>query len=170
MSVILDLAQRLQDTSIGTALAESRYAFPALEGFHLIGLSLSVGLIAIIDLRLVGLALRDLPVVQVLRQLRPWVLAGFALTFLSGSILFTSEAATVIQSPAFPLKFLFILLAGLNALYFELTLKRRLDGGGQDLPAEAAALPWVRRSGWASLVLWGLVIASGRLIPYIPHY
>lgn len=167
MSLIYEFAQQLQDTSFGTALAESRYAFPIIEGFHLIGLSLSVGLIGLIDLRLVGWLLRDVPRVEVLRSLRPWVLAGFALTFLSGSLLFSAEATTVLDSPVVPFKFLFIVLAGANALYFELKLKRLETGEGDALEQKHAAL--FRTAGLASLGLWALVVTTGRLIPYIPH-
>ena len=166
MSLLLELAQRLQDTPLATSLAQSRYEFPVLEGFHLIGLSLSVGLIALIDLRLAGRFLRDIPVVDVLRQLRPWVLAGFVLTFLSGSLLFASEAVTVLSSPAFPFKLLFILLAGLNALYFEVRLARSAaPAAGVDIGARLAGT-----AGGLSLGLWFLVVASGRLIPYVTSW
>jgi energy-coupling factor transporter transmembrane protein EcfT len=167
MPLALELAQHLQDTSFGTALAESRYVFPIIEGFHLIGLSLSVGLIALIDLRLVGAFLAKIPLEEVLRSLRPWVLWGFALTFVSGATLFTSEATTVITSPVFPYKVVFVALAGLNALYFELRLHR---WNRAPAPAPNREPPSALRvAGWASLGLWTLVVASGRLLPYIPH-
>jgi len=164
MSAILDLAQGLQDSAIGTALAESTVAFPVIEGIHLLGLSISVGLIILTDLRLIGVLFRNLPVADVLRNLRPWVLSGFAVTFLSGFLLFWSEAATVIVSPAFPVKFLFILLGGLNALYFEFKLAKLTP-----VVENHAVLPaGVRYAGLASISLWTLVIITGRLIPYLP--
>jgi hypothetical protein len=167
MPALLDLAQQLQDTPFGIALAESRYAFPIVEGAHLIGLSLSVGLITLIDLRLLGFFLRGIAVDDVLRSLRPWVLWGFALTFASGLALFTSEATTALTSPVFPYKMAFIALAGLNALYFELRLhrwRRRAPAGTAHEPPSS-----IVAAGWASLGLWALVVAAGRLLPYIPH-
>lgn len=167
MSFVLETAQALQDTPFGIWLAESRYAFPIVEGLHLIGLSLSVGLIALIDLRFVRLFLREVPLLDVLQQVRPWVLAGFGLTFLSGIALFAAEATTVIVSPAFPVKFLFLLLAGINALVFEVKLNRlRAVSTGSAIDDSLALF---RRAGWASLGLWAVVVASGRLIPYLPH-
>jgi hypothetical protein len=164
MSIIFDLAQTLQNSEIGTALAESTLAFPVIEGIHLLGLSISVGLIALTDLRLLGVLFRSVPVADVLRQLRPWVLSGFAVTFVSGFLLFWSEAATVIVSPAFPIKFLFILLGGLNALYFEFKLAKLTP-----VVENHDVLPGaVRYAGLASLGLWTLVIITGRLIPYLP--
>lgn len=164
MSIIYELAQGIQASSIGVALSESPYAFPLIEAVHLIGLSISVGLIFLIDLRLVGVFLKNIPVTDLLRQLRPLVLGGFAAIFISGVLLFWSEAATVIVSPAFPVKFLFIAIAGVNALYFEFRLARQqavVDNHPQ-LPAN------VRYAGLASLFSWGVVIIAGRLIPYLP--
>jgi hypothetical protein len=164
MSFIVDFAQALQDTAFGTALAESRYVFPLVEATHLLGLSISVGLIFLTDLRLIGVFLRGVPVPVLLRQLRPWVLSGFLVTFVSGLLLFIAEGATVVLSPAFPAKFLFIFLAGLNALYFEFELARLTPvvENHATLPAK------VRYAGLASISLWILVIIAGRLIPYLP--
>ena len=164
MSVLIEFAQSLQDSQFGTALAESRYVFPLVEAVHLLGLSVSVGLIFLTDLRLIGLLLKGVTVPVLLRQLRPWVLGGFAATFISGVLLFIAEGATVIVSPAFPAKFLFIALAGLNALYFEF----RLAGKTLSLSAEAALPTAIKFAGVASITLWTLVIIAGRLIPYLP--
>lgn len=164
MSFVFELAQSIQNSSVGVAIAESSLAFPLIEALHLIGLSVSVGLIFLIDLRLVGVFLKQVPVTDLLHQLRPLVLGGFALIFLSGGLLFWSEAATVIQSPAFPVKFLFIAIAGFNALYFELKLAKQ-----PAVVENRPALPKnVRYAGLASLVSWSFVIIAGRLIPYLP--
>ena len=101
-----------------------------------------------------------------MRQLRPFVLAGFVLVFATGILLFFAEAPTLIASPAFPFKLLFIALAGLNALYFEMVVVKQ--------PAVRIHHPIVpanvRRAGLASLCLWTLVIIFGRLIPYLPSW
>ena len=164
MSWILDAAEFVQNSDVGVAIAESTLAFPLIEGTHLLGLSLSVGLLFLIDLRLIGWFLRDVPLVVVLQALRRYVLAGFALVFASGSLLFWSEAATVLNTVVFPLKLLFILLAGLNALYFDRVLAKRADAD----PVAPQALPLgIRLAGVTSLLLWTLVIICGRLIPYV---
>lgn len=167
MPALIDIAQQLQDTPLAVALAESRYAFPIVEGVHLIGLSLSVGLISLVDLRLTGLFLTRIPVGEILGALRPWVIGGFTLTFASGFALFASEATTVLASPVFAYKIAFVVLAGLNALYFELRL-HRWRRAARPLP-ERDPPPSIRAAGWTSLGLWALVVATGRLLPYIPH-
>jgi hypothetical protein len=162
----MSLAQRLEETSMGTAIAEGRFAFPVLEGIHLIGLSMAVGLLLLTDLRLMGVFLPQVPVRQVHRQLQPYILGGFAVVIVAGTLLFFSEASTLIVSPPWPFKFFFMLLAAVNALYFEFVIARRPEA----LP-EGGPLPLgVRCAGLASFVLWALVIICGRMIPYIPHW
>jgi len=166
MPTIAAIADAIEATTVGTAIAESRYTFPIIEGTHLIALSVSVGLIFLTDLRLLGLILRHVPVARVLHGLRPYVLSGFALVFVSGGLLFWAEAATVIKSPAWIFKFAFIGLAGLNALYFEFVIARR--------PGALAVVPvlprGVKYAGLASLTIWTLVIICGRLIAYLPNW
>ncbi|MFO7276519.1 MAG: hypothetical protein DIU56_005745 [Pseudomonadota bacterium] len=166
MSYLYELAARIETSTLGVAIAESHFAYPAIEGVHLIGLAISVGLIFLIDLRLMGLLLTRLPLEDVVRQLRRWVLGGFAATFVSGLLLFWSSAARMLESPAFAFKMLFILLAGLNALWFELVIARR-----HAPPALKVGLPFAFRcAGFASLTLWTLTLVCGRLIPYIPQW
>ena len=85
---LIGFAQVLYDSEIGTAIRESLFVFPFIEGTHLLTLSISVGLIALVDLRLVGLFFRDTPASQLIRQLRPWLLGGFAVQFVTGLLLF----------------------------------------------------------------------------------
>jgi hypothetical protein len=167
MPTIADIANAIEGTPFGTAIAESRYAFPIIEGTHLIALSVSVGLIFLTDLRLMGLFLRQVPAASVIHGLRPYVLCGFALVFISGGLLFWAEAAEVIASPAWVFKFAFIGLAGLNAAYFELVISRR---PGALSPGQAKLPRGVRFAGLASLAIWTLVIICGRLIAYLPHW
>ncbi len=159
-------AEGIEFSPLGVAIAESRYAFMIIEGAHLIGLAFAVGLLFVIDLRLLGVLLREVPAPRVMKNLRPWVLAGFAVIFVSGVLLFWSSAGRLVLSPAFPLKLLLIGLAGANALYFELVIARRAAVS----QAQGALPRSARLAGLASLVLWSLVIVLGRLIPYLPSW
>lgn len=160
---VIDILQQLHDSEIGTALRESLYMFPLVEGTHLVGLALSVGLILIADLRLVGLFLKDLPVKDVLHQLRPWVLAGFSLTFITGILLLWAEGPRIWEIPVFPIKLILIVLAGVNAIWFEFKYGRNAE-----VLAESAELPQgAKLAGWVSLITWSAVVVCGRLIPYL---
>jgi len=162
MSVV-SILQQLHDTQLGTALRESLIMFPLIEGTHLIGLALSVGLILITDLRLVGLFLRNVPVSEVLNGLRPWVLAGFAITFVTGVVLIVAEGPKIWEIPVFPLKLVLIVLAGLNALWFELKYGKSVSVWGEHSTFPNGA----KVAAWVSLVSWSAVVICGRLIPYL---
>jgi hypothetical protein len=166
MSSIHDLAQALQDSRIGDGIAESRHLFPILEGTHLLSLSFSVGLILLTDLRLIGVFWRHVPVTTVLHQLRPFILSGFAVLFISGGLTFCSEAATIMASPVWTVKMILVALGGLNALYFEFVIAKR-----PEVVENHPVLPRsVKYAGLASLTIWTLVIICGRLLAYIPRW
>ena len=84
---LLNACQRIQDSAFATSLLESQYMWLIVESAHVLGLAFSVGLIAITDLRLIGQFRRREPVSEVLQALRPWLLAGFALMFVTGGLL-----------------------------------------------------------------------------------
>jgi hypothetical protein len=165
VSVIIAFAESIEQSRVGTAIAESRYWWPIFEGTHLLSLSVSFGLIFVTDLRLLGIWLRRVPVVEVLHQLRPYVLGGFALTFVSGGLVFWSEAATVVVSPLWTVKILLILLGGLNALYFEFVIAKRPEVVENRAPLPSS----VRYAGLASMTIWIVVIICGRLLAYLPR-
>ena len=166
MTTLIQWAETLEATQLGVAIAESRYAFAIIEGLHLIGLSVSVGLIFLTDLRLLGLLFKHVPVRDFLIQLRWYVLVGFALIFLSGGLLFVAEASTLLASPPFAFKVGLIFVGGANALYFEFVIAKQspIQEGHAVLPRN------VKWAGATSLVSWTLVIICGRLIPYIPAW
>jgi hypothetical protein len=156
----------LEATRLGSAIAEGRYAFPIIEGIHLIGLAMAVGLLMLVDLRLMGVFLTHVPPRQLHRELLPYVLAGFGVIVLAGVLLLSSEATTVFASPPWPFKLAFIILGAFNALYFEFIISRRPAA----LPATGPLPASVRSAGAISFFLWVLVIICGRLIPYITSW
>ncbi len=163
---LFELCQWLENTELGEAFLGSRYLYPFVEGIHLLGLALSVGLVLLTDLRLIGVYQRGVPVADILDQLRPWLVAGFILTFISGGLLFWPVAATLYESNIFRLKALLIVVAGINALLFEFRLGRRVAEWGQ---RETFPIG-VRAAAWVSLSFWTTTIVLGRLYAYYPHF
>jgi hypothetical protein len=159
---IRDLCQWIADTSIGRGILESIYVFPIIEGLHLIGIALSVGVLCWFDFRLIGLAFRNQPVSTVWKQVMPVARIGFMLMFTTGGLLFWAEAVTAYNSVHFWIKVGFILLAGLNAVYFELVTKSGIASWDKDMVPPRNA----RIAGYASLILWTAVIITGRTMAY----
>jgi hypothetical protein len=159
---LVELARQISDSAVGTFLRESLILFPLIEGIHLLGLALSFGLIFFTDLRLIGVFLPQVPVSQILNQLRRWIFAGFGLTFASGFLLFWAEAETMITNPAFLLKSVAVVIALINAAAFELAWGKR-GAAWVDQPVAPGA---ARLAGWVSLSFWTAATIGGRLIPY----
>lgn len=159
---LFDIVHLIQESESSTALRESQYAFPLLEAFHLLGLAVSFGLILLTDLRLTGLLLKRIPLAELLNQLRYYIFGGFALTFLTGGLLFWAEAETLYSNLPFWLKVGCMVLACLNALYFELKWGHRASQWANQAVLPRAAT----RAGWISLSFWTLATVFGRSIPY----
>ena len=77
--------------------------------------------------------------------------------FVSGGLLFTSEAVKMYHSPAFRIKLVLLALAGLNALIFHRTIYRDVANWDRGAVAPARA----RLAGLLSLVFWIAIIAAG---------
>lgn len=159
---IPDLCQWLQDTRWGVGIRESTLMFPIIEGTHAIGIAFSVGVLLIMDLRLAGFLLRREPVSQVSSQLMPWTLGGFGVMFITGALLFWSQAMKAYGSVFFRIKLALLVLAAINALVFELRLRRSIATWDT---AEKPPLR-VRMAGILGIILWAGVIAAGRTMAY----
>jgi len=163
---LLSLCHWLENTPPAIALRESVWAFDVLETVHTLGIVLVAGTIMLVDLRLLGLALKREPVSDVVSRIVPRTLLGFCLMFVTGSILFAAEAVKLYSSPAFRIKLVLLALAGLNAVLFHLTVYRH----AADWNSAAVTPARARMAGALSLLLWACIIAAGRAIAYGPGY
>ncbi len=91
---MVDTLQALEATQVGTLVRESLYGFPILVGLHILGLTLSVGMLMWFDLRLLGVALTSAPVTRVYRRLIPWATVGFVVMVVTGALLFIGYATS----------------------------------------------------------------------------
>jgi len=159
---LFEICQWIQNSSIGTQIRESTYVFPIIEATHVLGLAVSVGTIAIVDLRLIGVTMKKERVTDVIEQLQPLTLAGFAAMFVSGILLFWSEAARLYPSYSYRIKFIFIALLGINAMLFHSTIYQKVDEWNTD-----AVTPFrARMAGWIGITFWAVVIFCGRWTAY----
>jgi hypothetical protein len=159
---LLPLAEWLASTRWSIALHESLYVYPLVESTHVLALGLFVGLAVILDLRLLGLTLRRVPVSEVLRRLLPWTKAGFVVMVVTGLLLFYAIPVRTYQSIFFRAKVLMLILAGVNVWLFQSRLERRLADWDTAPVAPRAA----RAAALASLVLWAAIVVAGRMIAY----
>ena len=162
MSALPHLCEWLHESAIGTSIRESSYAFPIIESVHVLGITLLVGTIAIVDLRLLGILFRRERVSSIVRQVLPLTWSGFVVMFVSGFLLFWSEAEKAYVNPIFRIKLLLLLLVGLNPLIFHSTIYRRVAAWDDALVVPLQA----RVTAVLSLTLWSATIVAGRAIAY----
>jgi hypothetical protein len=138
------------------AMNGPEWAFPIIQSLHFIGFALSIGTIAIVDLRLLGLGMRRQNAAELAADLNPWTWAGLAVMLTTGPLMFSADAVTYHFNPSFRFKMVCLMLA----LLFQFTLHRQAVRS--DVPPIAAKL-----AGAMSLLLWTAVVAGGRMIAFI---
>ena len=159
---LLPLFQWLEGTAWSVGIRESTLLYPIVETTHVLTLCLFLGLIAMMDLRLLGVGLRGVPVSEVAGRLLPVALVGFVVMALSGAGLFYSGPVRASGNIFFRIKMIMIALAGINALLFHLTVYKRLaDWDNDPMPPLRA-----RAAGFCSLLLWSGVLICGRMQAY----
>ena len=141
------------DTSPLAFIASHPWAYPALETVHLFGVSLLVGNLVALELRVWGRA-RELPVAALARLSLTLALLGFGCAAGSGLLMFASQPGDLIANRVFVVKMGLVACAGVNAALFH---ARR---GLQRLDA------WARAQTALSLGLWIAVMICGRWIAY----
>jgi hypothetical protein len=149
-------------TGGSVALHESQYLYVIVESMHVFTLCLFVGLSSMLDLRLLGLIMREVPVSKVVARLLPWTIAGFSVMVITGALLFYAVPVRSYHSVFFRAKVILLILAGVNAWVFHAGVWRHTATWDLDRVPPAAA----RFAGGASLVLWISIIFAGRLIAY----
>ena len=144
-----------ENSSLGTAIKESLWLFPAIEAIHLLALALLGGALLMLDLRLLGSGLVLQSTSQVERIARPWLLSALATMIVTGVLIGISEALKLYDKPAFWVK----MVALLAAVTFTFGVK--LHQAQRDVSGWRAKL-----LGGVSLSLWLTVALAGRWIGF----
>src|SRR5271155_5267811 len=88
---LANFLQWLHDTQFSITMRESLWAEPIVETIHVLTLTLFIGFAVLLDLRLLGVAMKRRRVSEVLTQLNPWLIAGFVVMSVSGALLFCGD-------------------------------------------------------------------------------
>jgi hypothetical protein len=137
----------------------SLFAFPTILLLHTYGMAVLVGLVAVLDLRILGFA-PALPL-SPLQKLLPLLWAAFWINAATGTILLLADATTKLTNPDFLVKMLFIALGVIVQRMLEKRVFRRERSLDRMIPANARML------AMASLFCWVGAITAGRLLAYV---
>lgn len=155
---MLPFFEWLSKTAVSEAISQSSWAFAVIESLHLLGLAVIGGAVLILDLRLLGLGLRDQPIERVARDAHPWLVSSLIVMLVTGGLLFSSEPVKCYNSTPFWVKMWSLLFAMIFA--FTVRQKVALAGEGRVKPI------WLKVVGIVSLALWFGVGAGGRWIGF----
>jgi hypothetical protein len=159
---LLGFCQWLGSTEGSIALHESIWAYPIIESLHVLTLCVFVGLTVMLDLRLLGVTMVRTPASEVAGRLLPWTIAGFAVMVTTGALLFYAIPVKTYLNIFFRIKVALLVLAGVNAAVFQLTIWRSMDQWDVDPVPPLRA----RLAAGVSLVLWAGIVVAGRMIAY----
>jgi hypothetical protein len=138
----------------------SPWGWPIVESIHFIGLCMIIGSVGVFDLRLMGVA-KQVEIAS-LHKLVPVGVAGYLLNVATGTMFLTTAPDQYIYNPAVQSKLLFMLVAGINMLFFYSTTAQQ----SYSTPVAQQAPTRARLIGTVSLLCWCAVIICGRLITY----
>jgi hypothetical protein len=158
---LAEWSQWLEHTPTSTAIAESIWLFPLIEGSHILALPLSVGMIVIFDLHLLGLTLVGSRAATVMNDMLRWSKIGFAVMFVTGGLLFMCHAGRAYDNPFFRAKMIFLVVLGINAAVYQVVFYPKMpqwDAGRTPSGAKLCAV--------LSLIVWIGVIVCGRTMAY----
>lgn len=143
---------------LGQLIIGSNWLFPVIESVHLLGLSVLGGAILVVDMRLLGLGLKNHPVAELARDARPWLIGALVVMIATGVPLFLSEPIKLYYSQPFWNKMTALAIG----LVFTFTIRARVT------ETESVRHTARRQAvvGALSLALWFTVAASGRWIGF----
>jgi len=159
-AVLLPFFEHLQYSYVGQTIRHSAALIALLEIVHLIGLTVLLGAVLMVDLSLLGFGIGSQPVARIARDLRNWTIAGLAVLLATGPLIFVSEAVKCSKTPAFWIKMVLLAIA----VAFHFTVHRKAAFG------ESAALgPDGRMVAVLSLALWiGVALAAKAIAIFQP--
>jgi hypothetical protein len=155
--MLLPFFEWCEASFIGQTIRESLWLFPVIEAVHLLGLAALGGAALIVDLRLLGLGLRQ-PIREIAGNAQPWLHGSIVLMLVTGIALFLSESIKCYHNPSFWVK----MTALPVAILFTMVVKRRVTRREDD-----DIRPWTARLvALTSIALWLVTAAAGRWIGF----
>jgi hypothetical protein len=152
----------LDQTPWSIALHESVWAYPVIESIHVLTLCLFLGMAILLDLRLLGITFKRVPVSELADRFLPWTVSGFVVMVVTGIFLFYGIPIRTYHNVFFRAKVLMLILAGINVWVFHSGIYLRVAQWGRDPRPPLRA----RMAGMFSLILWAGVVVAGRMIAY----
>jgi hypothetical protein len=150
---------------IGDFVATKDWVAPVCETLHFFGMSVLLGTVGIVDLRILGVA-KGIPI-HLLEKFIPLGVIAFVINAVTGFIFIAGNPVggpmEYLTNLSLQLKMLLVVIAGINLLVFYFTgIEKTLAG----VPADGNASGGAKAVAAVSLTAWIFVIIMGRFIMY----
>jgi hypothetical protein len=159
---VSDVANWLAGTDWSIGLHESYYMQNWVESTHVLFLMLSLGMLVIIDLRMLGVWLGDVPASKVAARIGTPMFIGFSIMVITGFVLTTANPVRFEHSVWFRVKLILLVVAFINAVLFHRHMNRSVGTWDTDKKPPTRT----RAAAALSLSLWVLIVTCGRFIAY----
>ena len=160
--MIETITKEIMASQLSQWIQATFWLWPVLEIIHFFGLTLLMGGLIIVDLRMIGF----FPTISLkgVKKLLPFVIFGFLLNLITGIFFVYGDPSRYAINIGFQIKLILILLAGCNAAIYHFRVESYVLDSGSSLRRPPFTIKLV---GLTSLSLWTAVLLLGRLIPYV---
>lgn len=145
-------------TRLAHAMSDSKVLIAAAQIVHLVGMTLLIGTIMMVDLTMLGWGIRRHPVARVAEELRPWTAGGLVIMFLTGPLNLASESMKCYNATFFWIKMGLLIVA----IVFHFTVHRRITMADPPVSGFRAGLV-----ACVSLTLWFGIALAAKFIGFI---
>jgi hypothetical protein len=144
--------------SLGTLALDYIWVWPAAETLHFIGLCLLLGVVLVLNLRLMGIG-KSVLSAAAMNQLLPLGMLGFALNLITGMVFFVATPEQYVGSFFF-LKMVLVIAGAINLLWFMLSSVGTLGDGDN-------AGGWAKVLAGSAILIWLAVVFCGHMLPWL---
>jgi len=160
LSPLVTLVRWCSSSAAIVYIRDSQYGMPAVQSVHLVGITLLLAAIIVLNVRLAGFGMRDAALGWLEHQLAPWAAGAAAVVLLSGAVIFLGTPSKYVHSNPFRIKMVLLVLA----IAFHFGVLRRWVASDRASHARRGQLV----VAGLSVTLWFLVGWAGRAIAFVP--
>jgi len=144
-------------------LNNNEWSFPLMECIHIAMFAMSIGTIALVDFRLLGLLFKDRSPADLLKSTGMWTLTGLVLVIFTGMIIFTTDPLSYWYNYSFRYKMIALLIA----ILYNYTIHRKVAMSPNSSTAANLAVGGFSLLLWISIVFAGIFYAFTEELHYV---
>lgn len=150
------LFEWLESLQFATLFDDGGYVVAAINVMHLLALTVFLGAVLVVDVRLLGRGMTKQPVARVAQNAQPWLIYGFLAVAITGVLQIFATPMKAYYSAQFWLKMELLIVA----LIFTFTVRRKVAQADEGRIGPV----WGKAVAIASFALWATIAMEGRLI------